>query len=525
MAMEFVPGETLNDRIGHDGRLAWLDALKILAPVLEGVGHAHSLGILHRDLKPANIMLATDGRVKVMDFGIACVANTARLTREARLVGTLEYLAPERALGKPPDARSDIYSLGMVLYEMLTGRLPFVGDTDFDLIRAQLNQKPPRPREIGIALPPPIEDLLMTALEKDPARRFQDAGTFLAESSKAALAAELGGPAAGASRRWLIAATVALAMLVIGLSGFGIWKVVAARMRRPVPAATSAVALPQPTPLQVLGPTVTLSSIGRPAAALPESTSAPAPAQPNMADVTAALAAGGGAAPLAYAPIYKAPRLGGAQGAPVVRQAVERRGVDFRLTKDQSRQLRAAGAPDTLLQAIRDGYRENSRTARAAVAAPPLPEPVASLKPPEPAPPAVARPTPTPAPHRRIATLASVDTLFIHPMPDGFDADLREAIAKEVGPRLRLVSKAGDADAVLEISLDGDKGGAVLGGTQRWLGLRGGQKAYVRMVEPVSGRVLWSAEAGDRSVFAGRGDGSRRIASRLAKRLKHDLHV
>ena len=533
MVMEFVPGETLDERIGREGRLEWLCALKILAPVLEGVGHAHSLGILHRDLKPANIMLATDGRVKVMDFGIACVANTTRLTREARLVGTLEYLAPERALGKPPDARSDIYSLGMVLYEMLTGRLPFTGDTDFDLIRAQLNQKPPRPREIGIALPPPVEELLMTALDKDPARRFPDAGTFLAESSKAALAVESGGSATRglpSSRRWLLMAGAAVAMLVIALSGLAIWKIAAARMHRPIPAP-SVAAVAQPTPLQVLGPTVTLSSIDKPAAqppaALPVSPSAPAPsrqvAQPNMADVAAALAAGGGA-PLAYSPIYKATRLGGAPGVPVIRQAVERRGVGFRLTQDQSRQLRAAGAPDALLQAIRDGYHESLRAA-----APPPLQTAAPPRPPEPAVPVVVRaaPTPAPPPHRQIDTLLNVNTLFIRPMPNNFDEDLREAIAKELGARIRLVLGSADADAFLEITLDDNKGGgAVVGTTERWLGLKGGQKAVVRMVEARSGRVLWSAEAGDRSVFAGHlGDGGRRIASRLAKRLRHDLHA
>ncbi len=531
MAMEFVPGETLDSRLGREGRLPWLDALKILAPVLEGVGHAHSLGILHRDLKPANIMLATDGRVKVMDFGIACVLNTTRLTREARLVGTLEYLAPERALGKPPDARSDIYSLGMVLYEMLTGRLPFTGDTDFDLIRAQLNQKPPRPHEIGIALPPPVEGLLMTALEKDPARRFPDTGTFLAESSKAALAAEAGpssGPGLTAGQRRSLLAGAAVAMLVIVLSGLGIWKMVAARMRHPV-SAPNLAAVAQPTPLQVLGPTVTLSSIDRPAAqppaALLESTPAPSRqlAQPNMADVAAALSAGGGA-PLAWSPIYKAARVGGAPAAPVIRQAVERRGVGFRLTQDQSRQLRAAGAPDTLLQAVRDGYHESLRTA-----APPPIQTAAPPRPPEPAMPVVQRPAPAPAPppHRQIDTLLNVNTLFIRPMPNNFDEDIREAIAKELGPRLRLVLGPGDADAFLEITLGEDKGGgAVVGTTERWLGLKGGQKAIVRMVEARSGRVLWSAEAGDRSVFAGHlGDGGRRIASRLAKRLRHDLHA
>ena len=107
MAMEFVPGETLERKIQREGALPWQRAVEIMMWALDGVKHAHQMGILHRDLKPANIMITPDGRVKVTDFGIARVLNTMRLTREARVVGTLEYLAPERALGRPADARSD----------------------------------------------------------------------------------------------------------------------------------------------------------------------------------------------------------------------------------------------------------------------------------------------------------------------------------------------------------------------------------------------------------------------------------
>jgi serine/threonine-protein kinase len=541
MAMEFVSGETLAARLEREGRLPWQEALRILAPALEAVEHAHGMGILHRDLKPANIMLAADGRVKVMDFGIAYVLNTARMTREARLVGTLEYLAPERALGAPPDARSDIYSLGMVLYEMLTGRLPFSGETDFELIRAQLNQKPPRPDELGLALPPPIEELLMTALQKDPARRFPSAAAFLAEAQKAARTVEgTAAPPAAVQGvpvrwRWLIAGGVVVAVAAGGFSGFEIWRAVYERAQRRAAVANVAPA-PQPSPQWALGPTVTIASIptptptptpapelpsvtlAAPPAARPAASAAarPAPA-PNLARVQAALA-GDPSAPLHYAPVYNAMRLGGAPGVPVIRQAIEQRGVDFRPTPGQVRELRAAGATDALLQSIRNGYREIPPPARVAAATPPP----AAPRPPEPAPvAAVEKPSPT---RRRIEVLENVETVFIQPMPDGFDRDLREAIAKELGGRLRLVAHD-EADAYLEVSVGEEKSRAVLGATQRWLGLKGGQKAYVRIAEARGGRILWEAEAGDRSVLSGHlGDNGRRIAARLAKRLKHDLH-
>jgi serine/threonine-protein kinase len=551
MAMEFVPGETLEQRIGREGRLPWQAALNILSPVLDGVGHAHSLGILHRDLKPANIMLASGSHVKVMDFGIACVLNTERLTREARLVGTLEYLAPERALGKAPDARSDLYSLGIVLYEMLTGHLPFAAETDFDLIRAQLNQKPAQPHELGVALPPPVEALVMTALEKDPVRRFQNAGAFLKEAAKAAAAGNGALPPAASQavpggRGWLMPAVAGLALVVAGLSGFQIWRVVADRHAPAVPAANVAnVASPaQPATVQPLGPAVTVSSLDKPPAApaaQPQSQTLALPSRqapaPDLAAVAAALAAGGAAstAPLAYAPIYNAMRIGGTQGAPVVRRAIDRRGVGFRVTPDQTRQLRDAGAPDELLIAIRNGYHDqvpaanvvpvNPPASATVAAAPPVSEkPVPEKLAPEKAVPPAA-PSSVPAQHRQILTIASMKSLYIRPMPDGFDADLHDAIAKEVGSRLSLVSRPEEADAFLEVSLDEEKGRAVVGSAQRWLGLKAGQKAFVRIVV-ADGRILWSAEAGDRSILAGRvGDDARRIASRLAKRLKHDLHT
>ena len=137
MVMEYVPGRTLETVIREMGALRVDLAVAVMSKALDGIEHAHELGVLHRDLKPANIMLMDSGGVKVMDFGIARLLGAARMTRSGRIVGTLEYLAPERVRGQEGDLRSDLYSMGIVLYEMLTGRLPFTSDSDYDLMRRE----------------------------------------------------------------------------------------------------------------------------------------------------------------------------------------------------------------------------------------------------------------------------------------------------------------------------------------------------------------------------------------------------
>lgn len=178
MVMEYVTGESLDDLIRRKGAMPTEHAISLFCQVLEGMARAHKLVIIHRDIKPANMMLTEDGSIKVMDFGIARVLGTARMTRQGNIVGTIEYMSPEAIQGAEVDARTDIYSLGILLYEMLTGRVPFVNDTEYSLMMAQINEPPPPPRTFAPHIPTHIEQAIMRALAKRPDDRFQSVGDF-----------------------------------------------------------------------------------------------------------------------------------------------------------------------------------------------------------------------------------------------------------------------------------------------------------------------------------------------------------
>jgi serine/threonine-protein kinase len=136
------------------------------------------MGIIHRDIKPANMMLTETGTLKVMDFGIARVLGTSRMTRQGNIVGTIEYMSPEQVRGQETDARSDIYSLGILLYEMLTGRVPFSSDSEYDLMQMQIETAPQPPRVFYAQIPQAVEQAIMRSLAKRSEARFQGAGEF-----------------------------------------------------------------------------------------------------------------------------------------------------------------------------------------------------------------------------------------------------------------------------------------------------------------------------------------------------------
>ena len=174
IVMELVRGQTLRHRLDAGSLEPWL-AANVAAQVAGALDVAHQAGLVHRDIKPANILISEDGRVKVGDFGIAKAAENADITQEGSFIGTAKYLAPEQVEGGGVDGRTDLYSLGVVLYEMLCGRVPFEGDTSSATALARLHQDPQRPRLIRPEIPAELEAVTMTLLEREPARRYPSA--------------------------------------------------------------------------------------------------------------------------------------------------------------------------------------------------------------------------------------------------------------------------------------------------------------------------------------------------------------
>jgi serine/threonine-protein kinase len=177
MVMEFVEGTTLDERT-KAGPVPLEDALSYITQVLAALGYAHKRGVIHRDIKPANMMLTPDNVIKLMDFGIAKSQTDRKLTQTGTTMGSLFYMSAEQVQGNELDGRSDLYSVGVSLYELVTGSRPFQGKSDFDIMVAQLQQTPMPPIEMLPDLPKALNDIIMISLEKDPARRFQTAEAF-----------------------------------------------------------------------------------------------------------------------------------------------------------------------------------------------------------------------------------------------------------------------------------------------------------------------------------------------------------
>jgi serine/threonine protein kinase len=177
MFMEFVEGVTLEQQM-HSGPIPLEKGIEYISQVLSALAYAHAKGVVHRDIKPANMMLTASGTIKLMDFGIAKMAADPKLTQTGHTVGSLYYMSPEQINGGTLDPRSDLYALGVSLYEVVTGTRPFKGDSDFSIMAAHLNSIPVPPVQIDPKLPSMLNEIILMSIARDPAQRFQSADAF-----------------------------------------------------------------------------------------------------------------------------------------------------------------------------------------------------------------------------------------------------------------------------------------------------------------------------------------------------------
>ncbi|WP_188188873.1 Stk1 family PASTA domain-containing Ser/Thr kinase [Nonomuraea sp. SYSU D8015] len=187
IVMEYVDGRTLRDLLRQDRRLLPERAIELVDGILRALDYSHRGGIVHRDIKPANVMITRAGDVKVMDFGIAraMADSAATMTQTAQVIGTAQYLSPEQARGERVDARSDIYSTGCVLYELLTGQPPFTGDSPVAIAYQHVREEPIPPSQIDREIPQWADAIVLKAMAKDPAQRYQSAGEMRADIQRA----------------------------------------------------------------------------------------------------------------------------------------------------------------------------------------------------------------------------------------------------------------------------------------------------------------------------------------------------
>ncbi|MDP2998809.1 MAG: serine/threonine-protein kinase, partial [Bryobacterales bacterium] len=257
MFMEFVEGESL-ESVLQRGPLPAAYGVGYISQVAAALAYAHARGVIHRDIKPANMMLTPDGTVKLMDFGIAKAAADRSLTQAGHTVGSLYYMSPEQINGAQNlDARSDLYSLGVALYELVTGRRPFQGESDYSIMAAHLQSNPVPPIQIDPSLPAPLNQIILTAIAKDPAQRFQSADAFRAalESVQGQMGSYAPAPAyasppaeparQGSSRRllYMIAGSLAtIAVLIVAATQIPKWRAARAGSEQAPAAVTAPVA-------------------------------------------------------------------------------------------------------------------------------------------------------------------------------------------------------------------------------------------------------------------------------------------
>ncbi len=179
IVMEYLDGLTLKEYMMQKGKFSFEETLAFTAQILSALEHAHSKGVIHRDIKPQNILLLSDGKVKVADFGIAKTPDSKAIANSDKALGTVHYISPEQAAGDPTGVYSDLYSVGVMLYEMITGRLPFEADTPLAVAMMQINNQPTPPRKLDPGIPKGLEQIILKSMAKKPSERFKSAKSML----------------------------------------------------------------------------------------------------------------------------------------------------------------------------------------------------------------------------------------------------------------------------------------------------------------------------------------------------------
>ena len=363
MIMEFVDGASLAHRVAQ-GPIPAKDALPCVDQVLAALGYAHKQGVVHRDIKPANMMVTPAGVVKLMDFGIARSGASSGLTMTGTTLGSVAYMSPEQVKCEPIDSRSDLYSVGVSLYEMVTGQKPFVDENNFAVMKAHIEQPPRPPIELQPNMSPVLNQLILMAMAKDPAQRFQTAEAF--RGALRSVAPDLG-PVAEVPQAYAPAATL---------------------VATPVPASVRTIPL-TPAPSAAAGaPTIPTP--------VPGAAHTPAPAAPLAASAAAASAAYAKTIPTPVPVAHAAPAYSPAAAPPAQR---DKRGLYITigaLVVVAVLVLAGIGLPKWLNAHAGSGSHATNPSPSAAPA--PKPATAATVTPAAPPPSPAATPAPTPAP-------------------------------------------------------------------------------------------------------------------------------